>query len=136
MSFDTEACGARIRELRKGKKLTQEKLAEELNITDSHHRRIESGIRTGSIDLLIDIAAYFEVSMDYLLLRKVDQSGKARAELRESDPPAPILTRYVNLCDKYTLTIEEAAAYFGIGQKKIRSLVQTHGNDDFILHVE
>ena len=31
MSFDTEACGARIRELRKGNKLTQEKLAEELN---------------------------------------------------------------------------------------------------------
>ena len=56
-------------------------------------------------------------------------------EERASDPPAPILTRYVNLCDKYTLTIEEAAAYFGIGQKKIRSLVQTHENDDFILHV-
>ena len=54
---------------------------------------------------------------------------------RASNPPAPILTRYVNLCDKYTLTIEEAAAYFGIGQKKIRSLVQTHENDDFILHV-
>ena len=104
MSFDTEACGARIRELRKGNKLTQEKLAEELNITDSHLRRIESGTRTGSIDLLIDIAAYFEVSMDYLLLGKVDQSGKARAELREV-------------------------------QKQIRSLVQTHENDDFILHV-
>ena len=83
MSFDTEACGARIRELRKGNKLTQERLAEELNITDSHLRRIESGTRTGSIDLLIDIAAYFEVSMDYLLLGKVDQSGKVRAELRE-----------------------------------------------------
>ena len=90
MSFDTEACGARIRELRKGNKLTQEKLAEKLNITDSHLRRIESGTRTGSIDLLIDIAAYFEVfaayfevSMDYLLLGKVDQSGKVRAELRE-----------------------------------------------------
>ena len=80
MSFDTEACGARIRELRKGNKLTQERLAEELNITDSHLRRIESGTRTGSIDLLIDIAAYFEVSMDYLLLGKVDQSGKVRAK--------------------------------------------------------
>lgn len=44
------------------------------------------------------------------------------AEERASDPTAPILTRYVNLCDKYTLTIEEAAAYFGIGQKKIRTL--------------
>lgn len=42
ISFDTEACGARIRELRKGNKLTQEKLAEELNITDSHLRRIDA----------------------------------------------------------------------------------------------
>ena len=25
--------------------------------------------------------------------------------------------------------------HFGIGQKKIRSLVQKHENDDFILHV-
>ena len=83
MSFDAEACGTRIRELRQGNKLTQEKLAEKLNITDSYLRRIESGTRTSSIDLLIDIAAYFEVSMDYLLLGKVDQSGKARAELRE-----------------------------------------------------
>lgn len=46
MGFDTEACGARIRELRKGNKLTQEKLAEELNITDSHLRRIENGTGT------------------------------------------------------------------------------------------
>ena len=61
MKFDVEACGARIKELRTGNRLTQERLAEELNITDSHLRRIESATRTGSIDLLIDIAAYFEV---------------------------------------------------------------------------
>ena len=61
MKFDVEACGARIKELRTGNRLTQERLAEELNITDSHLRRIESATRTGSIDLLIDITAYFEV---------------------------------------------------------------------------
>ena len=83
MRFDVEACGARIKELRKKNGLTQEKLAAALNITDSHLRRLENGSRAGSIDLLIDIAAYFEVSMDYLLLGKVDQSGKVRAELRE-----------------------------------------------------
>ena len=68
-------------------------------------------------------------------VKALEQIMTSAEEERICDLPAPILTRYVNLCDKYTLTIEEAAAYFGIGQKKIRSLVQTHENDDFILHV-
>ena len=68
-------------------------------------------------------------------VKALEQIMTSADEERICDLPAPILTRYVNLCDKYTLTIEEAAAYFGIGQKKIRSLVQTHENDDFILHV-
>ena len=29
----------------------------------------------------------------------------------------------VPVCDKYGLTIEEAAAYFGIGEEKIRKLI-------------
>ena len=60
MKFDVEACGARIKELRTGNRLTQERLAEELNITDSHLRRIESATRPGSLELLTDIAAYLE----------------------------------------------------------------------------
>ena len=53
MTFDVRACGARIRELRMKNGLTQETLAEDLNITDVHLRRIESGVRGGSIELLI-----------------------------------------------------------------------------------
>ena len=68
-------------------------------------------------------------------VKALEQIMTSTDEERICDQPAPILTRYVNLCDKYTLMIEEAAAYFGIGQKKIRSLVQTHEDDDFILHV-
>ena len=68
-------------------------------------------------------------------VKALEQIMTSADEGRICNLPARILTRYVNLCDKYTLTIEEAAAYFGIGQKKIRSLVQTHENDDFILHV-
>ena len=51
MTFDVKACGARIRELRMKNGLTQETLAEDLNITDVHLRRIESGVRGGSIEL-------------------------------------------------------------------------------------
>ena len=41
--FDMEACGDRIRSLRRKNGLTQETLAEDLNITDVHLPRIESG---------------------------------------------------------------------------------------------
>ena len=34
---------------------------------------------------------------------------------------------------KYTLSIEEAADYFGIGQKKIRKIVDENPTADFVL---
>lgn len=36
---------------------------------------------------------------------------------------------------KYTLTIEEASAYFGIGQKTLRRFVKDHIEEDFIIQV-
>lgn len=37
------------------------------------------------------------------------------------------------LHEKYALSIEQASAYFGIGQKKIRQLVELNDGADFIL---
>ena len=34
---------------------------------------------------------------------------------------------------KYTLSVQEAAEYFGISDKKIRKIVDEHENDNFIL---
>ena len=73
--FDMTACGSRIKELREsrirnGKKMTLEILAEELNISVPHLWRIENGDRAASIDLMIVIAEYFSVSLDYLVLGK------------------------------------------------------------------
>ena len=81
MTFDVKACGARIRELRMKNGLTQETLAEDLNITDVHLRRIESGVRGGSIELLIEFADYFHVSLDYLILGRGGRTDEAKEEL-------------------------------------------------------
>lgn len=70
MYFDTKASGARIKQLRNEHGLTQEQFSQHLNISDSHLRKIESGISGGSIDLLVEIAEYFNVSLDYLVLGK------------------------------------------------------------------
>ena len=81
--FDTKACGSRIRELRRRCGITQEALAKAMNITDVHLRRLESGVRGPSIELLIEFAAYFQVSLDYLMIGKESREDEIKDELNE-----------------------------------------------------
>lgn len=74
MNYDTLAVGKRIQELRKERGLTQEQLAERLNISTVHLAKIETGNRGCSLDILIDFAAFFSASLDYLVLGKVSDS--------------------------------------------------------------
>ena len=39
----------------------------------------------------------------------------------------------VPLWEKYTLTVEEAAAYFRIGEHKLRNLINENKNADYLL---
>ncbi|MBS6503322.1 MAG: helix-turn-helix transcriptional regulator [Clostridium sp.] len=55
-----------LKELRKEKKLTQEQLAKKLNVKQSTIASIEIGRREPSNELMIDIANFFNVSLDYL----------------------------------------------------------------------
>lgn len=41
----------------------------------------------------------------------------------------------VPIWHKYSLSYSEAAAYFGIGEKRLRQLVSEHPNSDFILEI-
>ncbi|WP_419724070.1 helix-turn-helix domain-containing protein [Bacillus sp. SKDU12] len=59
--------GKRITSLRKQDGLTQEGLAKKLNITRSALSQYELGTREPNYDLLIKIADYFDVSIDFLL---------------------------------------------------------------------
>ena len=70
MYYDPMLCGKRIRELRIMKGMTQEQLALEVGLTTDHIRRIENGKRGSSIDLLTELASFFDVSLDYLVLGK------------------------------------------------------------------
>ena len=68
MYFDPAETGKRIKEIREAKGMTQLKFAEKLNISRSYMNKIEKGIKTASIDLLIEIAVYGGVTLDYLIL--------------------------------------------------------------------
>lgn len=82
MSFDTTACGKRVRQLRRQHNLTQLALCEKLNISETYLRKIESGERGASIDLYIEIAAFFRVSLDYLILGTEQSSGSLKPKIR------------------------------------------------------
>lgn len=55
-----------LKKLRKENGLSQLELSNKLNVTQSTIARIESGTREPSNDLMIDIANFFNVSLDYL----------------------------------------------------------------------
>ena len=59
----------RLKELRKKKKVTQLKLAMDLNMNQNTISRYETGEREAGYRELILLADYFNVSLDYLLGR-------------------------------------------------------------------
>ena len=56
----------RLRELRKERGLSQDRLANEMSINIKTLRRYEVGENDPRVAILIDLADYFEVSIDYL----------------------------------------------------------------------
>ena len=62
----------RLREIRKRKGYTQQKVAMDLNLSQNSISRYESGVREADYDLLVRFADYYNVSIDYILCRTVD----------------------------------------------------------------
>ena len=59
----------RLKEIRKSKGISQLKMAIDLNLNQNTISRYETGERQPGIDELIQIADYFNISIDYLLER-------------------------------------------------------------------
>lgn len=62
----------RLKELRKKRKITQQRLAIELNMCQNTISRYENEVSEADYESLIRIADYFNVSIDYLLERTDD----------------------------------------------------------------
>ena len=82
MYYNTKASGARIRELRIAKNLTQDDLAEHMNVSHGYISFIESGKRGCSVDVLIALSNLFGVSLDYLVLGTVTSTAPDSAALK------------------------------------------------------
>jgi len=61
--------GKRLREIRMNKRMTQQALADIIDVPLRSYQRYEQGTREPSFDILIAIADALDVSTDYLLCR-------------------------------------------------------------------
>ena len=72
--MDSRLIGRRIKIAREAKKLTQEKLAELVNLSPMHISVLERGQKPPKLETLIKLANILGVSGDYLLQDVIDYS--------------------------------------------------------------
>ena len=83
--MDQKKIGSFLRELRKEQRITQEDLAEKLNVSSRTISRWETGSNMPDISLLIEIADFFDVSIPEIIngerkSEKMDEEVKEVAE--------------------------------------------------------
>lgn len=69
-----------IRNERKNKRITQEELAEMLEVSPTHVKHIESGHRKPSIEILFGLAKILNISLDEVVFPKNGTPMTPRAE--------------------------------------------------------
>ena len=94
--MDQVKIGAFLKELRKGKNLSQEQLAEKFNVTSRTISRWENGNTMPDISIIIELADYYEVDIRELL------NGERKSENMDKD-----LKETLNMVADYTSAEKE-----------------------------
>jgi len=105
--------GENLRKLRDRHDMTQEALGKLLNVTQSTIAYYESGKKQPTLETLIIIANYFEVSTDFLLNRTNVVS--TASEISKSD--SELLNKINKLSDENRKEIESYINYKGNSSK-------------------
>ena len=71
----------RLKNLRKTRNITQKALAEKIGIAERYYQRLEYGETNPGLDIVIALANYFEVSIDYLVGKTTDKVSNRRREI-------------------------------------------------------
>ena len=94
--------GTPLKMLRKSKNLTQKQLAENIGASESGIQNYELGTRKPTYDMLISLADYFDVSIDYLVGRNIQGSFRAwLASFQDVDTPMGDFAGDVCRCNDY-----------------------------------
>ena len=81
--MDQKKIGSFLKELRKEKNVTQEEVAEKLNVSGRTVSRWETGSNMPDISLLIDLAEFYDVSIPEIINGE-RKSEKMKEEIKET----------------------------------------------------
>ena len=84
MQYDTKASGKRIKQLRQEMNLSQEQLAEKINVSQNMIAKIECGLRRPSVDFLIELAEFFEISLHYIVIGTSEEATDEKRHIEEA----------------------------------------------------
>ena len=77
MEIDYVAIGKRVKQLRKKRGMSQEQLAELIDVSVPHMSNIENGKTKFSLQVLVDLANALNTTPDALLLDQLEHTSKA-----------------------------------------------------------
>lgn len=78
--MDIAELGLRIKQCRKSRQLTQERLAELIDVSSHYIYEIEKGLKCMSLSTLVDIALALNISTDYLLFGTQEYSSQEQID--------------------------------------------------------
>ena len=78
-----EIVGNNLQELRKSRHLTQQELAEQVGFSDKSISKWELGKAVPSVDILMEFASFFGVSVDYIITERAP--GEVQKSLNETN---------------------------------------------------
>ena len=78
--FDRETFGLKLLILRRKRKLSQSEIAELLGVTATQISDMENGKSGTTLDKLVTLCEYYQVSADYLLGRTDDPTWRGPSE--------------------------------------------------------
>ena len=105
-NIDYKEMGKRIRVRRKELGLTQEKLAEKIEISTSHMGEIERGTSICSLSVLVNLATVLELNLD-TLVKGIDtgNANKALSDMLDA-MPKDNKQLYIRLCENIADTLK------------------------------
>lgn len=103
MPVDSLQIGLKVQALRKSTNLTQEKLAEYINVSWRSISNLERGMVIPTLQLIYDLAQYFDISIDELLDTRITKNKSVTRIRRESK----VIESICELDDRMFAHIEE-----------------------------
>ncbi|MDI3257972.1 MAG: helix-turn-helix transcriptional regulator [Kyrpidia sp.] len=118
----------RLKALRKSKRLTQQQLADQLQLNRATYAKYETGSHQPDYEILLRLADFFQVSVDYLLGRTDDPRAPRNTFGTSLRRQAEFPRRLREAREKKGLGIEDLAAAVGLSPVDIANLEQSPSN--------